>query len=441
MNEFGDLDFLGVYEQEPEQTRARIQNDMYRRSFKRRRFKPSYLKRYNSSDLTLAENSDLVANACSQIMYLPDLRKGLSGKGQSRSILPEALDKEVALSVRVPNQEQEGAIRSKGQISKGKDSSSENIRSDNSSSFKTFDPKNCGLDALTIGSLISSSGFATRLSRKQTLEITKKNIFGEFIYEIEGLSHYFNFNTENPTEEVLLDEKEVKFSKGIHSILLTFCIDVRPIPHPKLGFNFKKRVITSRCLLILNMGFREAQSALRKEAVEPNSLSSWTKTKLKDSGDFDHPLDAVVEYSYPTIEGNIDHFTTIRIASQKSYQNTSKTVAYVYERSCNLHEFSQQTNDPLPELSTQFKKSKSNNNIGPPSTHKQSPKKTNKFTSKRQKSFMLKKISKLERVSQRYTKASIYSEMAWPEDLPLESLRKKTICLMTSNFINKSSIL
>ena len=114
---------------------------------------------------------------------------------------------------------------------------------------------------MTIGSLISSSGFGSRASR-QTMGLSKKDIFSELIYEMEGLRTYFDFEENSPLEEILLEQSNLGISQGIKSIVLTFCPDIRSTVFEQQGAYFKKRIIKSRGLLILDMDIKKAKKCL-----------------------------------------------------------------------------------------------------------------------------------------------------------------------------------
>ena len=112
-------------------------------------------------------------------------------------------------------------------------------------------------------------------------------------------------------------------------------------------------------------------------------------------------------YGYKDHKGDPKEFRTIRIGTQKSFPN-GKTISLVYERSQDLHEFNTEGEKRMANIKLE----------NPPDMN----------------TYMIRSITKLERVSDRYTKAYIYCEMFWPEAMSLQILRRKTISLLTSSY-------
>jgi len=278
-----------------------------------------------------------------------------------------------------------------------------NLKNSDSESFHTCR----GFDAMTIGSLLSSSGFGSKRSKKD-MSLSKKNMFSEFLYEMESLITYFDFEENYPFEEIILDEQNLSESNGIKSILLTFCPEIRDDVFEGVGTYFKKRIIKSRCLILLKKSLKHTKEALCA-GFTSDRLSRQTALHLKGKADFDDKLDSFIIYSYKFDDEEPQSFKTIRIASQKTFHN-GKTAALVYERSQDIQNFYWDSRKRLLNIKNEGQD--------------------------KEKAYLLKSLSKIEKASENFTKVYMYTEVYWPESMSLKKLRAMTISLMTAGFTN-----
>ena len=294
-------------------------------------------------------------------------------------------------------------------VSYSRSKEQENI--DNASSYATCQ----GFDNMTLGSLLSSRMSSGAPSK---LPFSKRDLFAEFVSEMEDITTYFNFEEPFAMEEVLIDEKSADhtvFGDYINSVMVTFCPEIRDDIYTSYGVYFKKRIIKSRSLLLLKADFSIIKVLLNKKVSLGEQFQRMCKMRLKDKGDFEDESDALLLYNYEiegkTVDKHKGDLRTVRIGSEKVFPN-KKHVLYVYERSQNVNQFYSMGKKELT-----LRAVKGDGALG------------------KEAAYLIKMIVKFEKVSPLYTKAYIYQEMFWPEDIGLRALRRLTINQHTLSFI------
>lgn len=241
--------------------------------------------------------------------------------------------------------------------------------------------KSCNeFDNLTFASLVSSG---TTLKRFGT-SVSKKELFQELMFEIERFSEYFNFSAQLPLEEILFDKSNINGSS--EKKLITFCPQLTELP-TKHGGTTRRRIIVSRGSLIKNQSFKEYQISSNKK-IEGNT-SRYLQKRLVNFGDFDNELDALVNYSILTGNPLPETLHTFRMATGKKFPN-GKQIFYEFERSINLQEFFTQIGEgSIVDLKT----------------------------------YLIKKLSKIEILNDNFIKIDFYSEYYFPETMKISQIR------------------
>jgi hypothetical protein len=255
-------------------------------------------------------------------------------------------------------------------------------------------------DNLTFNSLVSGGGNSSlRRLTQSSAQISKRDLFQDFMFEIESFGEYFGMAEIFPLEETIKDGSDLVDPH--ERILVTFCPKIKEFPIEKMNRVSKKRLIVSRGMFILRKSQKELLVRLNQK--REGSFSRFIMKRLQNCSDFDNEADALIKYIVSLGEAK-EQLKAVRIGMGKRY-SSGKELFYTYERSVDLADFYKALDQEQASL------------LSKPEALARP--------------FLLRGINRMEVLNKEYIKVDFYNEFYFPEQVKLAAIRKTLIHFYT----------